>query len=120
MNTQDKKEVAHLDHPGHRHDGTDWGHDRGDHSGQDGVGHVLSRHDGEGCGMTGADLPEGRPADTSTPRGVPGPLRWVLSPLDYRAHVLVEGDQPVGVVAARCGVVLGVGAPGRVARTPAR
>jgi hypothetical protein len=42
--------------------------------------------------MTRADLPERRPADPSVPRGVSGSLRWVLSPLDYRAHVLVEGD----------------------------
>jgi hypothetical protein len=90
------------------------------------------------------DLPEGRPVHPSAPRGVAGPLRWVLSPLDYLAHVLVEGDQPVGVVAARCGAVLpvvfpirdqpsgrpcpscevilrlNVVAPGRVARTSAR
>ncbi len=73
-----------------------------------------------------------------------GPLRWVLSPLDYRTHVLVDGDQAVGVVKARCGAVLpvvfpvrdgpsgrpcppcevtlrvGVGAAGRSVRTPAR
>ena len=94
--------------------------------------------------MNSPDLPEGQPAHPSSPRRVSGPLRWVLSPLDYRAHVLVEGDQPRGVVAARCGavlpvvfpvhaqpsgrpcppceVILGVygDAPGRVARTPAR
>jgi hypothetical protein len=28
------------------------------------------------------------------PGRVSGPLRWVLSPLDYRAHVLVDGDRP--------------------------
>jgi hypothetical protein len=78
------------------------------------------------------------------PGRVSGPLRWVLSPLDYRTHVLVDGDQAVGVVKARCGAVLpvvfpvrdgpsgrpcppcevtlrvGVGAAGRSVRTPAR
>jgi hypothetical protein len=78
------------------------------------------------------------------PGRVSGPLRWVLSPLDYRAHVLADGDQAVGVVKARCGAVLpvvfpvhdqpsgrrcpscevtlrvGVGAAGRFVRTPAR
>jgi hypothetical protein len=80
----------------------------------------------------------------SAPRRVSGPLWWVLSPLDYRAHVLAEGDQPRGVVKARCGAVLPVvfpvhaqppgrpcppcevilrvdsDAPGRFARTPAQ
>jgi len=91
--------------------------------------------------MSSPDLSGGRPADS--PRRVSGP-QWVLSPLDYRAHVLADGDQPLGVVAARCGavlpvvfpvrdqpsgrpcppceVILGVDldAPGRFARTPAR
>jgi hypothetical protein len=49
----------------------------------------------------------------SAPRGVSGPLRWVLSPLDYRAHVLTDGDQLPGVVAARCGAVLPVAFPVR-------
>jgi hypothetical protein len=92
--------------------------------------------------MTSADLPGGWPVDPSLSRGVSGLLRWVLSPLDYRAHVLAEGDQAVGVVAARCGavlpvvfsvrdqpsgrpcpsceVVLGVYASGRAVRMPAR
>jgi hypothetical protein len=61
--------------------------------------------------MTSADLLERRPADP--PRRVSGTLRWVLSPLDYRTHVLAEGDQPVGVVAARCGAVLPVVFPVR-------
>ncbi len=82
------------------------------------------------------------------PGRVSGLLRWVLSPLDYHAHVLADGDQAVGVVKARCGAVLpvvfpvrdrpsgrpcpacevtlrvgvgvGVGAAGRFVRTPAR
>ncbi|MGH4022602.1 MAG: hypothetical protein ACRDT0_25875 [Pseudonocardiaceae bacterium] len=34
---------------------------------------------------------------------VPG-VRWVLSPLDFRAHVLAEpADDPLGVWIARCG-----------------
>jgi hypothetical protein len=92
--------------------------------------------------MSGPGLPEVRRAGPSLLRRVSGPLRWVLSPLDYRAHVLVEGDQPVGVVAARCGAVLPVvfpvhdqpsgrpcppcevtlhmAAPGRFARKPPR
>jgi hypothetical protein len=53
-------------------------------------------------------LREGRSAEPSLPRRVSGPLRWVLSPLDYRAHVLADGDPSVGVVAARCGAVLPV------------
>jgi len=91
-----------------------------------------------------ADLSERRPPDPSLPRGVSGPLRWVLSPLDYRTHVLVNGDEPRGVAKAGCGavlpvvfpvrdqpsgrpcrpceVILGVyaDAPGRFARTPPR
>jgi hypothetical protein len=39
---------------------------------------------------------------------VSGPLRWVLSSLDYRMHVLANGDQHMGVVKARCGAVLPV------------
>lgn len=94
--------------------------------------------------MTHPGLSQGRPADPSSLRRVPGPLRWVLSPLDYRTHVLADGDQPVGVVRARCGAVLpvvfpvrnqpsgrpcppcevtlrvGMGAAGRFVRTPAR
>ncbi|HEX4100829.1 MAG TPA: hypothetical protein VHY21_09855 [Pseudonocardiaceae bacterium] len=58
--------------------------------------------------MSGPGLPEVRRADRSLPRRVSRSLRWVLSPLDYRAHVLVDGGQPVGVVAARCGAVLPV------------
>jgi len=58
--------------------------------------------------MSGPGRPEVRRADSSLPRRVLGSLRWVLSPLDYRMHVLVEGDQPGGVVAARCGAVLPV------------
>jgi hypothetical protein len=63
--------------------------------------------------MTSPDLPEGRPAGPGAPRGVSGSLRWVLSPLDYRTHVLAEGDPAVGVVAARCGAVLPVVFPVR-------
>jgi hypothetical protein len=37
----------------------------------------------------------------------------VLSPLDYRTHVLAEGVQPVGVVVARCGAVVPVVFPVR-------
>lgn len=59
------------------------------------------------------DLPEGQPVHRSAPRGVSGSLRWVLSPLDYCAHVLAKSDQPVGVVAARCGAVLPVVFPVR-------
>jgi hypothetical protein len=92
--------------------------------------------------MTHPRLPQTRPADPSSLRRVPGPLRWVLSPLDYRTHVLADGDQPVGVVKARCGAVLPVvfpvhdqpsdrpcppcevilrlGAPGRFVRKPPR
>lgn len=63
--------------------------------------------------MTHSDLPERRPAEPSPPRRASGPLRWVLSPLDYRAHVLTDGDQPRGVVAARCGAALPVVFPVR-------
>jgi hypothetical protein len=92
--------------------------------------------------MTHPRLPQTRPADPSSLRRVPGPLRWVLSPLDYRTHVLADGDQPMGVVKARCGaalpvvfpvhdqptgrpcppceVILRVAAPGRFARKPPR
>jgi hypothetical protein len=58
--------------------------------------------------MTHAGLSQGRPADPSSLQRAPGPLRWVLSPLDYRTHVLADGDQAVGVVKARCGAVLPV------------
>jgi hypothetical protein len=47
------------------------------------------------------------------PGRVSGPLRWALSPLDYHAHVLADGDQAVGVVKARCGAVLPVVFPVR-------
>jgi hypothetical protein len=94
--------------------------------------------------MTHPLLSERRPDDPRPTRGVSGSLRWVLSPLDYRTHVLIDGDQPVGVVKARCGAVLPVvfpvrdqpsdrscpscevilrvdsDAPRRFARTPAR
>jgi hypothetical protein len=56
--------------------------------------------------MTPAGLPQGRPADPNSLQRAPGPLRWVLSPLDYRTHVLADGDRPVGVAKARCGAVL--------------
>jgi hypothetical protein len=43
------------------------------------------------------------------PGRVSGPLRWVLSPLDYRAHVLADGDQAVGGQGAvRCGAAGGL------------
>jgi hypothetical protein len=58
--------------------------------------------------MTPPGLSQGRPVDLSSLRRVSEPLRWVLSPLDYRMHVLVDGDQPRGVVKARCGAVLPV------------
>lgn len=29
------------------------------------------------------------------------PVRWSLSPLDYRAHAIVEGDSPLGVLVDR-------------------
>jgi hypothetical protein len=33
--------------------------------------------------------------------------RWAISPLDYTVHLLVsEGDQPLGVLQARCGHLL--------------
>ena len=94
--------------------------------------------------MTHSDLPERRPTDPNPPRRASRPLRWALSPLDYRAHVLADGDQPHGVVAARCGAVLPMifpvqdqpsgrpcpacevilyvdsNTPGRFARTPTR
>jgi hypothetical protein len=63
--------------------------------------------------MTHAGLPQGRPADPSSLQRAPGPLRWALSPLDYRTHVLADGDQAVGVVKARCGAVLPVVFPVR-------
>jgi hypothetical protein len=63
--------------------------------------------------MNHSVLPEGRPTGPNVPRRVSGPLRWVLSPLDYRTHVLAEGDPSVGVVAARCGAVLPVVFPVR-------
>ncbi|MGH4020005.1 MAG: hypothetical protein ACRDT0_12380 [Pseudonocardiaceae bacterium] len=45
--------------------------------------------------------------DTNAQVGQQGrvtPTRWALSSLDYRAHALVDGgDDPIGVVMARCG-----------------
>jgi hypothetical protein len=92
--------------------------------------------------MTHPGLSPGLPADRSSLRRVSGPLQWVLSPLDYRTHVLADGDKPVGVIQARCGavlpvvfpvqdqpsnrpcppcdVILRVGASGRFARKPPR
>ena len=33
-----------------------------------------------------------------------GPLRWALSPLDFRAHAVTAlDDHPIGVLIARCG-----------------
>jgi hypothetical protein len=63
--------------------------------------------------MNHPGLPQERLADPSSLRRVSGPLRWVLSPLDYRTHVLAAGDQAVGVVKARCGAVLPVAFPVR-------
>jgi hypothetical protein len=34
------------------------------------------------------------------------PARWALSPVDYAAHLLPDGDQPIGVLKARCGYLL--------------
>lgn len=34
------------------------------------------------------------------------PARWAFSPLDYAAHLLSDGDQPLGVLKARCGHLL--------------
>ena len=92
--------------------------------------------------MTHAGLSQGQPADPGSLRRMSGSLRWVLSPLDYRTHVLADGDQPVGVVKARCGaalpvvfpvhdqpsdrpcppceVILRAAVPGRFARKPPR
>jgi hypothetical protein len=94
--------------------------------------------------VNGPDLSEERTPNPNVLRRASGPLRWVLSPLDYHAHVLAAGDQVVGVVKARCGAVLpvafpvrdqpsgrpcppcevtlrvAVDAPGRFVRTPAR
>jgi len=58
-------------------------------------------------------LRERRSAEPGLTRRVSGPLRWLLSPLDYRVHVLAEGDPAMGVVAARCGAVLPVVFPER-------
>ncbi|MGH4018949.1 MAG: hypothetical protein ACRDT0_06850 [Pseudonocardiaceae bacterium] len=30
-------------------------------------------------------------------------VRWVLSPVDFYAHVLAEDDDPLGIWIARCG-----------------
>jgi hypothetical protein len=92
--------------------------------------------------MTHPDLPEGRPTEPISSPRVSGPLRWALSPLDYRAHVLADGERSQGVVTARCGALLpmvfpvqdqpssrpcppcevilrvDLAAPGRSARTP--
>jgi hypothetical protein len=56
--------------------------------------------------MTSPDVPERPPAHPNPPRAVAGPPQWVLSPLDYDAHVLPNGDQPMGVLKARCGALL--------------
>lgn len=56
--------------------------------------------------MTHPDLPDQLPVQPNPPRRVTGPARWALSPLDYHAHVLTDGDQPLGVVKARCGALL--------------
>jgi hypothetical protein len=56
--------------------------------------------------MTHPDLPEPPLVHPNPPRAVIGPARWALSPLDYDAHVLADGDQPLGVVKARCGALL--------------
>jgi hypothetical protein len=56
--------------------------------------------------MTHPDLSQELPVGPSS-------LQWVLSPLDYRTHVLADGDQAVGVVKARCGAVLPVAFPVR-------
>jgi hypothetical protein len=61
--------------------------------------------------MTHTGLSQGRPPDPSSLRRAPGPLRWMLSPLDYRTHVLADGDQPMGVVKARCGAAGGLPRP---------
>ena len=63
--------------------------------------------------MSGPDLPDERTPNPSVLWRVSGPLRWVLSPLDYHAHVLAPGDQAVGVIKARCGAVLPVVFPVR-------
>jgi hypothetical protein len=63
--------------------------------------------------VSGPDLPEERTPNPNVLRRVSGPLQWVLSPLDYHAHVLAAGDQAVGVVKARCGAVLPVVFPVR-------
>jgi hypothetical protein len=55
--------------------------------------------------MTDPDMPA-RPPAHPDPRGAVGAPRWALSPLDYDAHVLADGDQPLGVLKARCGAVL--------------
>lgn len=34
------------------------------------------------------------------------PVRWAVSPLDFDAHLLADGDQPLDVVKARCGQLL--------------
>lgn len=52
------------------------------------------------------DLPQGLQVQQNPPRPVAGPPRWALSPVDCQAHVLVDGDQPLGVVKAQCGALL--------------
>ena len=44
-------------------------------------------------------------------RPVSRPAQWAFSPLDYAAHLLLcDGDHPVGVLKARCGLLLPVAA----------
>jgi hypothetical protein len=66
----------------------------------------------------GAGRPRGPllPAVRAAPRpeiggpAVSGPARWVLSPLDGQAHLLVAvGDHPWDVLKARCGHLMPVG-----------
>jgi hypothetical protein len=49
-----------------------------------------------GCARSAPAL--GRPANR--------PARWALSSLDYATHLLSDGDQPLGVLKARCGHLL--------------
>ena len=47
------------------------------------------------------------------------PVRWVLSPVDARVHLVVPaGDLPWGVSKARCGEVLPAGSPHQPERPP--
>lgn len=56
--------------------------------------------------MTGHDAAKGLPRHRNASRRIAVPVRWALSPLDFRAHVLTDGDQPLGVLMALCGAVL--------------